>query len=93
MGQEWPVEEDEGEEVKEGQAVASEKMRVLPGNEKEIRKKRAVFRPATKHETIMMRGTNASAPDLGAARVVPFSLWASPAITSAWRLPATVVTR
>ena len=55
---------DEHEEVKEGQAVASEKMRVLPGTEKEIRKKRAVFRPAAKNETIMMRGTNASAPDL-----------------------------
>src|SRR6516225_7419525 len=54
---------DEHEEVKEGQAVASEKMRVLPGTEKEIRKERAVFRPA-KNETIMMRGTNASAPDL-----------------------------
>ena len=54
---------DEHEEVKEGQAVASEKMRVLPGTEKEIRKKRAVLRPA-KNETIMMRGTNASAPDL-----------------------------
>ena len=55
---------DEHEEVKEGQAVANEKMRVLPGTEKEIRKKRAVFRPAAKNETIMMRGTNASAPDL-----------------------------
>ena len=55
---------DEHEEVKEGQAVASEKMRVLPGTENEIRKKRAVFRPATKNETIMMRGTNGSAPDL-----------------------------
>ena len=54
----------EHEKVKEGQAVASEKMRVLPGTEKEIRKKRAVFRPAAKNETIMMRGTNASAPDL-----------------------------
>ena len=32
-------------------------------NRKEIRKKRAVFRPA-KNETIMMRGTNGSAPDL-----------------------------
>ena len=63
-GQEWPVAEDRGEEVKEGQAVASQKMRVLPGTENEIRKKRAVFRPATKNETIMMRGTNGSAPDL-----------------------------
>jgi phage FluMu protein Com len=44
--------------------VASEKMRVIPGTEKEIRKKRAVLRPANKSETIMMRGTNASAPDL-----------------------------
>ena len=44
--------------------MASEKMRVLPGTEKEIRKKRAVLRPPAKDETIMMRGTNASAPDL-----------------------------
>jgi hypothetical protein len=63
-GQEWPVAEDQGEEVKEGQAVASEEMRVIPGTEKQIRKKRAVLRPAAKNETIMMRGTNASAPDL-----------------------------
>jgi hypothetical protein len=54
------------------------KMRVLPGTEKEIRKKRAVFRPPSKNETIMMRGTNASAPDLvcgscGAALVVGVS--------------------
>jgi phage FluMu protein Com len=44
--------------------VAIEKMRVIPGTEKEIRKKRAVLRPANKSETIMTRGTNASAPDL-----------------------------
>ena len=44
--------------------MASEKMRVLSGTEKEIRKKRAVLRPPAKDETIMMRGTNASAPDL-----------------------------
>jgi hypothetical protein len=49
---------DEHEEVKEVQAVPSEKMRVLPGTEKEIRRKRAVFLPA-KNETIMRRGTNA----------------------------------
>ena len=44
-GQEWPVAEDRGEEVKEGQAVASEEMRVIPRTEKQIRKKRAVLRP------------------------------------------------
>jgi hypothetical protein len=63
MGQEWPVAQNQGGEVKEGEAVATEKMRVIPGTEKEIRKKRAVFRSVDKNETIIVRGTNASAPD------------------------------
>jgi hypothetical protein len=73
MVQEWPVAEDQSEEVKEWQAVTREKMRVIPGTEREIRKKRAVLRPVNKNETIMMRGTNASAPNLvcGSCGAVP----------------------